>query len=272
MKTINIITTVSFIFLWVACSQEVKEFDMQSREREVSFRIEKNMTKVLDTEFAIGDSIGIFAVKRVDQNQIAVPGNTGNQAHNVKWVKTEEGWQPASLADKIVYPQDGAKLDFYAYFPYNRDAVQPNMIHLVVKSAQNNLEGLQASDIMVAYNRLGSNEGEVELVFSHVLSMVDLKISEDINPADIQVQMADILVDAYLDLATDQLTNGSTYGAVNMLREENEAVFRAYVPAQSIMDGTALFRCMVGEKIYIYTTQGVEFIRGHRLHFDLSLK
>ena len=53
------------------------------------------------------------------------PALFGNQAHNAKWVKTDEGWQPSSLWDKIVYPQDGAELDFYAYYPYSRDAIDP---------------------------------------------------------------------------------------------------------------------------------------------------
>lgn len=42
----------------------------------------------------------------------------------------------ASLKDKIVYPQDGTELDFYAYYPYSRDAINPESIPVGVKPDQ----------------------------------------------------------------------------------------------------------------------------------------
>lgn len=104
------------------------------------------------------------------------PALSGNQAHNAKWVKTDEGWQPASLRDKIVYPQDGAELDFYAYYPYSRDAINPEGIAVGVKPDQRTIEGRNGSDWMVATNTTGVNEGEVELLFRHVMAVVEVEI------------------------------------------------------------------------------------------------
>ena len=106
--------------LCTACYSGMPEYEGKvGQGKEVTFRIsrfDETFSRATATNFEVGDSIGIYAVKHDATGGNSFPALFGNQAHNAKWVKTDEGWQPSSLWDKIVYPQDGAKLDFYAYY------------------------------------------------------------------------------------------------------------------------------------------------------------
>ena len=136
----------------------------------MSFRIHSaSFTRGGKDDFVVGDSIGIYAVKRTAPETAAVPGVTGNQAHNAKWVKTEEGWAPATPTDKVVWSQDGEPLDFYAYWPYVREASRPDSMIFEVNTMPN-------ADVLRAANVRGLTDGEVELAFEHAFSLVEVEI------------------------------------------------------------------------------------------------
>ena len=152
------------------------------------------------------------------------PALAGNQAHNAKWVKTDEGWQPSSLRDKIVYPQDGAELDFYAYYPYSRDAINPEVIAVGVKPDQRTIEGRNGSDWMVATNSTGVNEGEVELLFRHVMAAVEVEIrgGNVITPNErLEVQMTEICLKNSFNLGTGVSVAENETGTIDMWRLED---------------------------------------------------
>ena len=266
-----------------ACSSEYSPGDGQPMVREVVFQMDKAedvFTKATGNTFDIGDSIGVYAVRRTNPEQVALPGLTGNQAHNAKIVKTAEGWRPASLEDKIVFPQDGTKLDFYACYPYDRNARNPQEYMFSVKTEQDEETGLKSSDFLVARNTTGMNDGVVQLTFSHALAMVRVKVNAGptVTPAaGLSVQMNDVKTGVVYDLGNDQLTFQETTGSIFLSREEdgdNEASFTyiGYVPAQTIPAETALFRCILGGKVYIYQSESVELTRGNRTLFELTLK
>lgn len=265
----------------VACSSEYNPVEEATRSREVTFRISEEEslgTKATATAFEIGDSIGVYAVRRTDPERVALPLKNGNQAHNAKLVKTAEGWTFATLADKIVYPHDGSKLDFYAYYPYDRNASDPEACYFKVKTNQNGENGFKASDFMVARNIAGMNEGEVSLTFSHALTMVKVKVSGGtgvVLDEGLKVQMPGMLTAVSYHLGNDMLTNGQETGMIVLNREagnEAEYTYAGYLPAQAIEAGVPLFRCILGEKVYIYNSEAVELTRGNRTVFELTLK
>ncbi len=265
---------------WTGCSSEPDPCLFVAPDHEVVFRIDREndlMTKAAEMGFRTGDSIGIYAVRRTDPGQVALPGQSGNQAHNAKWIKTAEGWLPASLADKIVYPQDGAKLDFYAYYPYSRNGQDPENFLFTVKLDQAQEKNRSVSDFMVACNKEGINEGEVSLVFAHALAMVEVEVKEIAPESVLEVQLSGIQTGAYLDFGTDQFTPVTTTETIDMFRVETAEgattyTYRAYVPAQSVPAQTALFNCVLNGKVYIYKSEGVTLTRGNRTRFELSLK
>lgn len=253
------------------------------QSKEVAFRIsrfDETFSRATTTNFEVGDSIGIYAVKHDAAGGNSFPALSGNQAHNAKWVKTDEGWQPASLKDKIVYPQDGVELDFYAYYPYSRDAINPEAIAVGVKPDQKTIEGRKGSDWMVATNTTGVNEGEVDLLFRHVMAAVEVEIrgGDVITPNErLEVQMTEVCLTNSLHLGSGIFVTENGTGTIDMWRLEDAMdmdsfTYRALLPAQILGKEIPVFRCLQDGKIYIYRGEEVVLERGNRTRFVFTLK
>lgn len=267
----------------VAChSGSENDGTEEGQTREVSFAVSQSddlFARSVSSGFEVGDSIGIYAVKRDVSGEIGIPGKTGNQAHNAKWIKTLEGWTPASLKDKIVYPQDGAELDFYAYYPYNRNATAPDEISMAVQTEQGTEENLKKSDWMRASNTEGISEGEVELKFQHVLSCAEVQVQTGgVAPdAGLEVHVTGVNTVCTYNLGAGTFLGESEVGTIVMQRldapgESGSLTFKALLPAQAIAAETPLFRCLQNGKIYIYRSEGIEFTEGNRTRFIFTLK
>ena len=271
--------------LCVACHSGISwDEDEVGQAREVTFRISQAdnlLARATATSFEIGDSIGIYAVKRDAPEKAKLPSVAGNQAHNAKWIKTKEGWIPASLKDKIVFTQDGSKLDFYAYYPYSRNAENPEKVLMSVNPDQRAEKGQKGSDWMAAFNTEGVNEGEVNLVFKHLMAsvVVEVRASEILAPnEELQIQMTNILLGNRFDLGMNVFAPvEETAGTIDMKRQEeatemNSFTYKALLPAQTLKAGTPVFRCLQGGKIYIYHGEEIVLERGNCTRFIFTLK
>lgn len=283
-------TNVYRYFTWLclglctACYSGMPEDEGNTgQSKEVTFRISRfdgAFSRATATNFEVGDSIGIYAVKHNVAGENSYPALSGNQAHNAKWLKTDKGWQPVSLKDKIVYPQDGAKLDFYAYYPYSRDAINPEIIPVGVKADQRTVEGRNGSDWMVATNTEGVNEGEVDLLFQHVMASVEVEIrgGNVITPNErLEVQMTEVCLTNSLHLGTGMFVAENGTGTIDMWRLEDATdmgsfTYRALLPAQTLGKGIPVFRCLQDGKIYIYRGEEIILERGYRTRFVFTLK
>ena len=270
--------------LCTACYSGMPEYEGKvGQGKEVTFRIsrfDETFSRATATNFEVGDSIGIYAVKHDATGGNSFPALFGNQAHNAKWVKTDEGWQPSSLWDKIVYPQDGAELDFYAYYPYSRDAIDPEAIAMGVKPDQRTVGGRNGSDWMVATNTIGVNEGEVELLFRHVMAAVEVEIrgGDVIMPNEkLEVQMTEVCLTNSHHLGTGMFVAENGTGTIDMWRLENATdmdsfTYRALLPAQTLGNVIPVFMFLQDGKKYIYRGEEIILERGNRTRFVFTLK
>lgn len=271
----------AYLGFCMACNSGIPEYEGESEQvREVTFRVSQmggRLARAMATNFEVGDSIGIYAVKRDIPSELGILTISGNQAHNAKWIKTTEGWSPASLKDKIVFPQDGGKLDFYAYYPYSSDAVDPEEISMGVKTDQRADEGWKSSDWMTAVNTEGINEGEVDLIFKHIMASVEVNVigGKMIMPNEgLQVQVVGVCLKNSFHLGTGRFTVETGTGTIDMQRLEGEEGFRygALLPAQILEAGMPVMRCLLDGKIYIYRGEEVVLESGNRTRFEFTLK
>lgn len=155
--------------------QQLKEVSIMAHQS----NFEGVLTRATDTSFEVGDSIGVYAVLHQD-GKLKVSGNV---ADNKKWILTEENgikeWKPATNADKIYYRDVDEKLDFYAYYPYNRNLNSPLNMSLAVQTNQSG--SISSSDFMIAKNLRGLWRGPVSLQFSHQLSRLEVTVVRVLN-------------------------------------------------------------------------------------------
>ena len=241
------------LLLFGACVQDhsAEYPEPSSSAKEVNFRIHSSLsTRAGKSDFEIGDSIGIYAVKRTTSATVAVPAIQGNQAHNAKWVKTEDGWKPATPIDKVVWSQDSSPLDFYAYWPYSREASRPDSILFAVNV-------MPDADVLRAANIQGLTDGEVELVFQHAFSLVEVEIlGENIDfLPELAVKAINVNTKTAWNIGTETFMH-SEDGATMVdfsVEDVEKRIFRVVLPPQQIAAETPFLQCDNGDIAYIYT-------------------
>lgn len=257
-----------------AC-ERTPDVEVAPAAREVEFEIRQSLlSRAGKEEFSVGDSIGIFAVARSEAGSTALPGISGNQAHNVKWVKTEEGWLPDSPFDKVIWTSDGKPLDFYAYYPYRRDVADPTAIELSVGADQNGEGGLEVSDALRAVNTGGLTDGKVELVFNHLFSLLEVGVSSDVVPITslMRVTVNGVATKVAMNLGTGESTALSEGTVVLLPVDSGHTLFQGILPAQSVPEGTKFLQCEQDGVVYIYQSDGVNLLPGQQRRFELKLR
>lgn len=273
MKKWKLIIMVIWGMLFASCEQSDPQLEETSNE--VHFVIHQSpMSRSGKELFNIGDSIGIFAVKRTNPNQIAVPGTAGNQTHNAKWIKTETGWMPASPFDKVIWAQDGTPIDFYAYYPYSREAVNPEAIVLSVSATQNVASLFEASDALRAANTQGLTGGDVDLWFEHLFALVDVNLKSETFTisSDMKVTARNVCTAVQLNLGTGVQTPMGTGNVTLHSVNEDGKMWHGILPPQEIAADHKLLQCEQSGEVFIYGASAVSLTSGSRQKFEINLK
>lgn len=194
-----------------------------------------------NTVFEDGDEIGVFAMKE---------GTTDAIAQNVKLVRISGNWTAATDADKIYYPLDGSKLDFYAYYPYQGDYnTTIDGLSFEVQTDQSTASGYSKSDLLTA-TVLSQNFNLITLSFNHLMAMVQVT-ADRIAPVPAFREGIDgfrvILKNVKGETtALDWTSNSASVNpsasarGITMYRvptTDGSWVFRALVPSQQIVAG-----------------------------------
>ena len=216
------------------------------------------------SKFENGDEIGIFAVANGDPLAAS-----GNPIHNVKLTYTETtpgNPSTGSWSGPAYWPTSASgitSLDFYAYYPYDASATNPQDIAFNIATDQSAAADHNKSDLLTAKTaNKGKTDGAVPLTFSHALAMVQVSIPKEgkgFGPSTgLTVTLRGVKPVAALDLNTISTTPGSeiTVPASNndpvnitMYRleqpgdsnYETDYTYRALVPAQDVAAGSSLF-------------------------------
>ncbi|MBB4037247.1 hypothetical protein GGR21_003164 [Dysgonomonas hofstadii] len=261
MKSIKYIYTVLLILL-LSCSNDEGYLDNgnEGKSETPASAVKFNLgfqasTKVATDEafqsiFENGDEVGLFVVKEGEILQA-----TGNYEDNRKLVYNGTNWQLEG--DDIFYPTDGTNLSVYAYYPY-QDGTNPTDLAFEAGTDQNNAAGYSASDFLLAKAE-NQTEANINLPFSHTMALIHVEVVRGKNLASITSALEMNLHSCMTSFISDWSTLKATVktGTVNdikMLRVENSLnahIYRALVPAQTIVSGTKLFS-------FVQTTNGSE--------------
>ena len=269
----KLLLVLSIFGFFSSCSQEEENLT-PNQAREVDFAIEKNQfSRAGKDAFELGDSIGIFAVKRSNSSSQAFPGASGNQAHNAKWVKTEDGWRPATVFDKVLWATDGSAMDFYAYYPFDRSITNPVEIKMGVALSQAEKSSFFASDKLRAVNAEGLAEGKVTLLFDHVFSMVQVKMySDQVLDNTIKVTVDGIYSSLTYNIGTGQQTLTDKFPVQMYCVNPEQNLYQAVIPSQNIAEGTIFLTCDYKGNTYQYVSTGVNLERGTCQKFEINMK
>lgn len=232
----------------------------------VSFSINTNTdfsrTNTVDysTSFSNGDIIGLFIY---DTQQ-------GCRYNNLKLIYDEvkKTWVPDG-GDLILKLKDES-LKYYAYYPYNSEFNNYMSIPHSVEVDQSNETNFNNSDFLTATSE--TSETNVSLVFSHVLSYVEVTVEGD-----------KVIDEVYLNGVEKTLTYDFTSSSVSEIYsiEDNKIrmqrigegnIYRAVVPEQKINANSDFLQVISGGMKYSFkNNQDLDFSKGKVIKLKVNL-
>lgn len=228
-------------------------------------------TKATDSSFEEGDSFGIYAVEYSE----GVPSPlqlSGNWANNSRALLENDSW----TVNPKIWWKDDTCFDVFAYYPY---IDKPNSVDnlLFELELDQRTEGFADSDLLYAKAKgVRREDGEIELVFKHKLSRLDVNLvkGDDYEgdlPATAEVRIMSTIPAAIMNLETGDIEKDPDGISSTILAKQTDVgKFSAIVVPQKFLTQVPLIEIMVGGVSYLYSSKFI-FESGKRHTLNLTL-
>lgn len=213
----------------------------EQNDVEASFRttINEVNTRATDTTWEVDDAIGIFAL---NEGEALSAESIYDGMDNIEYRNNAAGvtadFEAASTP--IMFPGDGTKLDFVAYYPYTTAVTEDYLLPIDVaeQTPLSSIDVLYAS----AHNQNKHNPS-VPLIFTHQLSQVAITLTAEsgISLVDVEMILQNATTEGSMDLVDGTITLGTSQGSItpviHMDEITNSAVATAILlPGQAMND------------------------------------
>ncbi len=221
-------------------------------------------TRAADDHWEAGDEVGVYMMPA------GVPLSENALALNRRYITTgTSALGAATAADEIFYPDNGAAVDFVAYYPW-RETIT-DFTYPVNVATQN---PFAAIDLLWSDNARGFHKGDptAAMSFTHRLSKIVLRIADDSERvADPAVTIEGIATTAEFSLVDGSLSNIADPADVSMIvsaaGDHSFAAEAIVIPADGV-EFTLLFT--IGDKIYRKPVT-VDLVAGKKYIYNVTV-
>ncbi|WP_294458116.1 fimbrillin family protein [uncultured Bacteroides sp.] len=246
-----------------ACNNELSEQIASNQGGDVKFTMGIEGTSAsrvamedgsYQASFESTNAVGIF-VKEVDSYS------------NLEYTYNGNAWTGAT----VNVPADGV-YTYYAYYPYAASATSTAIAAEV--SADQETGGYLANDYLMAnYLTASPGQANVDLQFTHALSLVEVTLSGPNAAEDAVVALSNMTTDATINLETSVVTPGTKKANVTMDKLTTSMKYRAIVPEQTVAQGTSLMTIVSKGRTYkvTYNASDVKFEKGKYISLNVEL-
>ena len=262
----SLIFALTGALMVTACSNEIEEQLAENGKngQNVKFSIGvENLSRTaiadgtLVTSFEPNDEIGIFAY---DGEKLV--------SSNVKYTYNGSEW----TSENAIAAQDGVKLSYYAYYPYDASVTDPASIKDTVSADQT--AGFGKNDMLSARNtEAAAGATNISLNFAHAMAMVQVSLMEGTtSDANATVTLQSILPVTSVNAKDGSVTaaSGASVG-VAMKKAAESLTYRAVVPEQTIKAGSKLLTIVAGGKTFDVTfSANVKYEKGKLLQIKVE--
>lgn len=262
----SLIFALTGALMITACSNEIEEQLAENGKngQNVKFSIGvENLSRTaiadstLVTSFEPNDEIGIFAY---DGEKLV--------SSNVKYTYNGSEW----TSENAIAAQDGVKLSYYAYYPYDASVTDPTSIKDTVSADQT--AGFGKNDMLSARNtEAAAGATNISLNFAHAMAMVQVSLMEGTtSDANATVTLQSILPVTSVNAKDGSVTaaSGASVG-VAMKKAAETLTYRAVVPEQTIKTGSKLLTIVADGKTFNVTFDAdVKYERGKLLQITVN--
>lgn len=264
MRKIEILL-IFLLILLASCNNENEESLVKSNS-EISFTILK--TKAGDTNFSVGDEIGVYAVVSAQNLQ-----SSGNFADNKRFRWNGTAFIPVDNANKII-TAPGVILDFYTYYPYNSAISSAINSNFNVSTDQSS--NITYSDLMTASFKNASYNTIIPLTFRHLMTTTEITFHKGSNSITSAKLTGRNIAAQNVNFTDGSYTTVSSASDITLYKtsETSDAVtYRALVPKQSINTGSQIFSFVVNGTLtrsYL-SNENLNLVSGSKNTYDVYL-
>lgn len=260
------------LVLFQACDKNQSAYTPEEREaRKATFTSiidEEAQSRVVDSRWEMGDSIGLFMTNSATHEVMA---------RNIPYITPQVDGRFVEKSEPVYYPENGTEVDFIAFYPFDRNVTDYTAVPFSMAD-QSRQESL---DLMVADNLKGrsATSPEGNLQFRHKMAKlrVNLTTTDGSMPGKVQIAVKNLKTRAELNLAAAGTSSfialqGEASDVAMRVNEERNMAEAILIP-QPIKDGKLVLRLEVDGKTRDVTTDIAEQIEGGmRYTVNLTLK
>lgn len=197
-----------FLFLLLSCTQDKKEESL-NYDAIISFSPSLGVfTRSGNNTWQDGDMFGISMISESGEGIIK----------NAQYSMIGTTLLPANKSEELKFPAD-QRVDFIAYYPYSKTAIENYTIDLVNQNDKQN-------DVLFSNNATNctSLSNPISLVFNHVCSKIVMNLNAKKEILDnLEIKMAGINTTAQLVLGSGTITNQGTPSEVKAIISNSKA-------------------------------------------------
>lgn len=245
-----------------ACNNELNEQLASNSGGDVTFTMGIEGTSASRVAMEDGSYLASFE----NTNAVGVFVKEVDSYSNLEYTFDGNAWNGATIkvpADKVY--------TYYAYYPYAESATSTAVATEV--NADQETGGYLANDYLMANLTAEAGQANVDLQFTHALSLVEVTLSGPNAAEDAVVTLSNMTTDATINLETSVVTPGEKKANVTMDKLAASMKYRAIVPEQTIAKGTALMTIVSKGRTYkvSYKASDVKFERGKYISLNVEL-
>lgn len=263
MKTLNKVFIAAIAATaMTACNNELGEQFVSNNGGDVKFTMGIEGTSA--SRVAMED--GSYQASFENENKVGVFVKEVDSYSNLEYTFDGNAWNGATIkvpADKVY--------TYYAYYPYAESATSTAVATEV--NADQETGGYLANDYLMANLTAESGQANVNLQFTHALSLVEVTLSGPNAAEDAVVTLSNMTTDATMNLEASTVTPGEKKANVTMDKLTTSMKYRAIVPEQTVAQGTALMTIVSKGRTYkvSYKASDVKFERGKYISLNVEL-
>ncbi|MBU3807983.1 MAG: fimbrillin family protein [Candidatus Phocaeicola faecipullorum] len=263
MKTLNKVFIAAIAATaMTACNNELGEQFVSNNGGDVKFTMGIEGTSA--SRVAMED--GSYQASFENENKVGVFVKEVDSYSNLEYTFDGNAWNGATIkvpADKVY--------TYYAYYPYAESATSTAVTAEV--NADQETGGYLANDYLMANLTAEAGQANVDLQFTHALSLVEVTLSGPNAAEDAVVTLSNMTTDAIMNLEASTVTPGEKKANVTMDKLTTSMKYRAIVPEQTVAQGTALMTIVSKGRTYkvSYKASDVKFERGKYISLNVEL-
>lgn len=235
----------------------------------ISFSSQVNMhekSRATDSGFESNDQIGVYITKWNGSSQTSLK-SSGNYVDNKLYSYSSSGFSSSSTA---YYPEDGSKIDVYAYYPYS-DMSSPTSISFAVQADQSTQARYTKSDLMtsIVTNR-STSTSPIPLKFDHALAKVIINLDSETVPSGTKsITLENVYTNCNYNLNTGECSTKGSKSQI-ILKADGTNRFIGILPPQMISSGQLLATVLInGESFTWKPSSDVSFVSNTETEYTL---